>query len=322
MVDYARSGELGKIQYVIGTCYKARTSIGKRSEPLNIPDHIDYDLWCGPAAKVDLYRPELHYDWHWDYNTGNGDLGNQGIHQMDIARWFLGEDALSPRVMSVGARLGYDDAGNTPNTQIVYHDYPEAPLIFEVRGLPKRKEFRNGKGGGWNNSQMDSYRGSGGIGVVIQCEEGYLAVTSYGGGKAYDNDNNLIRPFSGGGDHMQNFIDAVRSRDRSILNAEIEEGHLSSALCHTGNASYLLGKKNSAHEIMEEVQYNPRLCEPYGRMVTHLAANGIDLTKASLNAGPMLEMEPQSERFTGEHADEANQLLKRDYREPYVVPEV
>ena len=322
MVKYARSGELGKIQYVIGTCYKARPSIGQRSSPLQIPDHIDYDLWCGPAAKVDLYRPDLHYDWHWDYNTGNGDLGNQGIHQMDIARWFLGEDALSPRVMSVGARLGYEDAANTPNTQIVFHDYPEAPLIFEVRGLPKNKSFRNGKGGGWNNAQMDSYRGSGGIGVVVQCEGGYLAVTSYGGGRVYDNNNELIKSFNGGGAHMENFIEAVRSRDRSILTAEIEEGHLSSALCHTGNISYLLGQKKSAQEIMERVQYNPRMSESYGRMITHLAANGIDLTEPNLNVGPMLEMNPDSERFTGEHSGEANQLLKRDYREPFVVPDL
>ncbi|MCA9032365.1 MAG: Gfo/Idh/MocA family oxidoreductase, partial [Planctomycetaceae bacterium] len=115
-VAFVQSGKLGKIQYAIGTCYKPRKSIGKLDKPLVIPANIDYDMWCGPAEKVDLYRPKLHYDWHWDFNTGNGDMGNQGIHQMDIARWFLGEQELSPRVMSIGGRLGYDDAGNTPNT--------------------------------------------------------------------------------------------------------------------------------------------------------------------------------------------------------------
>ena len=139
-VEYVQSGKLGKILYVVGTCYKARPSIGKLGKPLVIPKEVDYDLWCGPAAKVDLYRPKLHYDWHWDFNTGNGDMGNQGIHQMDIARWFLGVSELSPRVISFGGRLGYDDAGNTANTQVVLHDYAKAPLIFETRGLPKSKE--------------------------------------------------------------------------------------------------------------------------------------------------------------------------------------
>src|SRR5690606_20282416 len=140
--------------------------------PLDIPSHIDYDLWCGPADKVDLYRPEVHYDWHWDFNTGAGDIGNQGIHQMDICRWFLGEEGLAPRSIAIGARLGYDDAGNTPNTQVVMHDYPTAPIIFETRGLPKSKEAQKN----WGRS-MDAYRGSR-VGVVVQCEEGHVFASS------------------------------------------------------------------------------------------------------------------------------------------------
>ena len=136
---WVQGGGLGKILYAVGTCYKPRQSIGKRTTPLEIPSTIHYDLWCGPAEKKDLYRPKLHYDWHWDWNTGNGDMGNQGIHQMDIARWFLGEPALAPRVVSIGGRLGYEDAGNTPNTQVVYLAYEKAPLIFETRGLPRSK---------------------------------------------------------------------------------------------------------------------------------------------------------------------------------------
>ena len=128
-----------------------------------IPSTIHYDLWCGPAEKKDLYRPKLHYDWHWDWNTGNGDMGNQGIHQMDIARWFLGEPALAPRVISIGGRLGYEDAGNTPNTQVVYLAYEKAPLIFETRGLPRSKAAQ----AKWGDS-MDEYRGSrrGRVGAV------------------------------------------------------------------------------------------------------------------------------------------------------------
>ena len=83
-VKAVRGGEFGKIQYAIGTCYKPRRSIGKLDKPLAIPASVNYDLWCGPAEKRALFRPKLHYDWHWDFNTGNGDMGNQGIHQMDI----------------------------------------------------------------------------------------------------------------------------------------------------------------------------------------------------------------------------------------------
>ena len=137
-VAFVHGGALGEIRLVTGTCYKPRKPIGKLDKPLVIPSSIDYDLWCGPAKEEVLYRPQLHYDWHWNFNTGNGDLGNQGIHQMDIARWMLGESMLPPRVFSLGGRVGYEDAGNTPNTQIIYHAYAKAPLIFEVRGLPRK----------------------------------------------------------------------------------------------------------------------------------------------------------------------------------------
>ncbi|MDG2013537.1 MAG: Gfo/Idh/MocA family oxidoreductase, partial [Pirellulaceae bacterium] len=187
-VQYVRDGKLGDIQYAIGTCFKPRKAIGKLEKPLNIPDSVDYDLWCGPAEKRSLYRPRLHYDWHWDFNTGNGDMGNQGIHQMDIARWFLGYQTVSPRVLSIGGRLGYEDAGDTPNTQTVIHDYQPAPLIFETRGLPKSKKFQE-KGWGGN---MDDFRGSR-IGVIVQCENGYVVIPSYSGATAFDNENNELK---------------------------------------------------------------------------------------------------------------------------------
>src|SRR4051812_31305569 len=115
-VAFVHGGALGEIRLVTGTCYKPRKPIGKLDKPLTVPNTIDYNLWCGPAKQEILYRPQLHYDWHWNFNTGGGDLGNQGIHQMDIARWMLGESTLAPRVFSLGGRVGYEDAGNTPNT--------------------------------------------------------------------------------------------------------------------------------------------------------------------------------------------------------------
>jgi predicted dehydrogenase len=309
-VAYVRSGKLGAIQYVIGTCYKSRPAIGKLNTPLAIPASVDYELWCGPAAKVDLYRPRLHYDWHWDYNTGNGDMGNQGIHQMDIARWFLGVTELSPRIVSFGGRLGYDDAGNTANTQVVLHDYPEAPLIFETRGLPKSK------GAG----EMDSYRGWQ-IGVIVQCEGGHVLCTSnYGHVQAFDRDGNEIKSFDGDGDHMGNFLDAVRSGKRGDLNADVLEGHLSSALCHTGQISHQLGEPQPASDILASIKDNALLRDTVERMFAHLQANEVDVDGPVVTQGAVLEMDPAMERFT--NSDAANEMLRREDRPAFAVPEV
>lgn len=314
-VEWVQAGNLGPIQYIVGTCYKPRPAIGKLNEPLEIPESVDYDLWCGPAEKVDLYRPHLHYDWHWDFNTGNGDMGNQGIHQMDIARWFAGESALSPRVLSIGGRLGYEDAGNTPNTQIVFHDYPKAPIIFETRGLPQSKKAQETN---WRG-MMDNYRGSR-VGIVVQCEGGYVVVPSYHSATAYDKQDKEVKSFNGAENHFKNFLDAVRSRNSADLNAEVLEGHLSSALCHTGNISHLLGQKMPAGQIREGIKANARALDSFDRMVEHLKANEVDIDSSSITLGPWLEMDPASERFT--NSDEANALLTRPYRKPFVVPEI
>jgi predicted dehydrogenase len=325
-VEFVHSGKLGRVQYVLGTCYKARPSIGKSDKPLVIPKQVDYELWCGPAAKVDLYRPERnsqggynpHYDWHWDYNTGCGDMGNQGIHQMDIARWFLGETALSPRVVSFGGRFGYEDAGNTANTQVVYHDYPNAPIIFETRGLPSSKAAQTS---GWGSS-MDKFRGSG-VGVIVQCEHGsVLSTANYGLAQAFNPDGEVIQSWHGGAEqlHFQNFLSAVRSRNRSELHADVLDGHLSSGLCHTGNISHQLGEPRSTKEVLESAGKHPQLRDSLERMIAHLRANEVDINKPVITAGLWLEMDPASERFINNTA--ANELLRRHDRKPFVIPEI
>jgi predicted dehydrogenase len=312
-VDFVRSGELGPVQYAIGTCYKPRKSIGKLERPLEIPATLDYELWCGPAEKRDLYRPSLHYDWHWDFNTGNGDMGNQGIHQMDIARWFLGESKLSNRVLSIGGRLGYDDAGNTPNTQTVFHQFEKGFLIFETRGLPKAKSFQ---AEGWGDN-MDQFRGST-IGVVVQCEGGYVLITDYSNVAAFDSSGAEVKRFQGDGDHYANFIAAATSDDRSSLHAEIEEGHLSSALCHTGAISHQLGSPASIAEIQKAASFNSTFADSVERMIEHLRANEVSLDATDqLTLGVDLSMYAGDEVFVDNVA--ANQHLTRDYREPFTI---
>jgi predicted dehydrogenase len=141
-VRWAQEGNLGKLLWARGTCYKRRASIGKVPGEQPIPAGIDYDLWCGPAPMEPLRRAKLHYDWHWVWETGNGDLGNQGIHQMDVARWFLGEQALSPKIFSVGGRVGYEDDGETPNTMFVVHEYAAAPLVLKFAGSRRSRSQR------------------------------------------------------------------------------------------------------------------------------------------------------------------------------------
>ncbi|MBN2507530.1 MAG: Gfo/Idh/MocA family oxidoreductase [Verrucomicrobia bacterium] len=306
-VEYVRSGKLGKVLAARGICYKPRGSIGKVDGPQPIPEGVDYDLWCGPALKLPLMRKRLHYDWHWVYNTGNGDLGNQGIHEMDVARWFLGQMELSPRVVSVGGRLGYVDDGDTANTQVIFHAYAGAPLIFEVRGLPA-------KAGG---KQMDTYQGAR-IGIVVDCEGGRVVVPSYTSATLFDKDGKKIEEFKGAEDHYANFIKAVQSRNPKHLNADILEGHLSSALCHTGNISHFLGTTKRPGEIREALQADPAALEAVERMLDHLAANRVDLNVDRLTLGMPLRMNPQTEQFLDN--PKANDLLTRPYRAGYVVP--
>jgi len=306
-VAWVRAGNLGKILISRGLCYKRRASIGKVDGPQPIPPEIDYELWCGPALKLPLMRKNLHYDWHWVWNTGNGDLGNQGIHEMDVARWFLGVNELSPRVFSFGGRLGYIDDGETPNTQVIYHDYPGAPLIFEVRGLPSKSD----------STQMDKYKGAD-IGIVIECEGGRVTVPSYTGAVAYDKEGKQIKEWRGSESHYANFAKAVRSRKKEDLNSDILEGHLSSALCHTGNISYVLGRKCPPDEIREKIKGDRDMAETFGRMKEHLAANGIDIAKDQVALGLVLKMDPKAERFTDN--EKANEMLTRAYRPGFVVP--
>src|ERR1017187_8609039 len=312
-IAWLREGHLGKIIRARGLCYKRRDSIGKTIGPQPIPETVNYDLWCGPASNEPPRRNSkkngpIHYDWHWFWPYGNGDLGKQGIHQMDIARWALGEPEISPRVISVGGRLGYEDDGITPNTQIVFHDYKAAPLIFEVRGLPAASD----------SARMDEYR-SASIGVVVDCEGGSIVIPSYTKAIVYDKDGKEIKTYEEEGDHFENFIQAVRSRKVTDLRADIAEGHVSAALVHTGNISYRLGQSLSPEGILDAIKGNSDLAESLGRMEAHLGANKVDLRQTPLMLGAVLKMNPKTERFTNNR--EANQLLTREYRKPFVVPE-
>jgi predicted dehydrogenase len=326
-VAYVKAGNLGKIVASRGFCYKRRDSIGLCGGPQPVPASINYDLWSGPAALVPPTRNTkngpVHYDWHWINLYGNGDVGNQGIHQMDVARWFLGEPGLPRRSLSVGGRLGYKDDGETPNTQVVVHDFATAPLIFEVRGLPSKAGIASVGGDpaanqGGQGSGMDNYRGVD-IGNVIDCEGGSMIVPSYTTARAVDKSGKVIKEFKGNDRHMQNWVDVVRSRKTAELYGPIEEGHVSSALCHLGIISHQLGKATSEAELKDKVKNNASLAEANGRMMEHLHANNVDLNKTPLTLGMPLMVDAKNERLTGPEAAKANALVTKKYRKGFEV---
>jgi predicted dehydrogenase len=306
---WVKAGNLGKITISRGLCYKRRPSIGKANGALPPPPDVDVDIWLGPAMETEIHRKKLDYDWHWQWPYGNGDLGNQGVHQMDIARWFLGESEIAPEAWSVGGRLGYEDDGTTPNTQIVFQNYKTAPLIFEVRGLPGKTDSK----------EMDKFMGAG-VGCVIHCEGGHLTIPSYDEVLAYDKDGKQIQRWKGSEDHFENFLKAVRSRRRDELNAEVYEGHISAAICHTGNISYRVGEKKGVEDIRKAIGSYTGAVETLDRMVKHLEANEVDLTKTPLTMGQVLSIDPKAEKINGNEA--ASKLLTREYRKPFVVPDL
>jgi len=301
---WIREGHLGKIKYITTFANKARNSCGKRDTPLEIPDSVDFDFWCGPAKKVPIFRDRLQYDCSFDWNTGDGESCNQGVHEMDVARWCLGEELLPRRVMSIGGRFLFNDACDVPNTQIIYYDYPTAPVLYEVHNLRKAK----------GTNDMNDFRGER-VGVVVDCEGGSVSLYR---GIAWDKDGKEVQKFSGGGNHFVNFIEAVRKGERGHLNAEVEVGHRSTAVCHAGNISLRVGEAASVKDQREAVADVPIFAEMHDRFLAHLAANEIDPNTATL--GPCLEVDRENECFK-DHA-EADKIAHGFYREPFAVPDL
>lgn len=313
---WVREGSLGKILYIHGINYKPRKTIEKVSAPTSVPKSVDYNLWAGPAPMSPIHRKYFHYDWHWMWETGNGDLGNMGIHFLDGCRMALGTNEHPKHILSISGRLGYDDDGQTPNTQIIHFDYGDIPVVFEVRGLPKDSYFLRKDWEKCSRISMDSQYGVS-TGVVVHCENGYLAGT-----RAFDNNGKLIKEFrvKSEGD-KGNFIRAIQENNPDILVSNVEQGHYSAALIHMGNTSHLLGKDSNPNEIYERISGQPELIESFDRFRNHLFSNRIDWDKEDIILGPILSFDSKTERYVGEFADQANKQLSREYRKPFVVPE-
>ena len=300
LAEVVKSGKLGKLLVSYGLCYKPRKSIGEKpvAPP---PKEVDFNLWLGPAAEQPHHANLVHYNWHWFWDFGNGDIGNQGVHQMDIARWMIPGATLPTSVVSYGGRYGYKDQGETPNTQIAVFTFPDTDtrLVFEVRGL-----------------NTDGFHGQK-IGNVLKFDTGVVA-----GGKFYPDGKDKAEPLPdvdlparGPGSQFENFVHAVRTRKRSDLHADILEGHYSSALCHLPNVSYRLGTDAPFADGLRKAGDDAAAADAAERMAQHLKANGVEAGSVNLRVGRVVKFEPKAEQVVGD--PQAAKLLTRAYRQPF-----
>jgi predicted dehydrogenase len=318
LAELTKAGKYGKLLVSRALCYKPRGTIGFKPNTAP-PPQVDFNLWTGPAPEQPFHANLVHYNWHWFWDFGNGDIGNQGVHQMDLARWMIPGATLPTSVLSLGGRFGYSDQGQTPNTQISVMDFGGTQLIFEVRGL-KTDDFHGEK-----------------VGNMLHFEEGLVVPAK---GKSKNEDEGRLRFFAKGSNdsageplpkaesarrgpgkgHFGNFIATIRSRKTDDLNADILEGHYSAALCHLANISYRLGHNVPFNSHTKAFGDDKEAYETLARMEEHLAKdNGLKLDGLEYKLGRKLMVDARAETFVGD--PEANALLTRQYRAPFVVPE-
>jgi predicted dehydrogenase len=306
----AQSGKYGKLLVSKGYCCKPRWSIGHK--PIeNPPANLNFDIWLGPAPLQPFHRNLVHYNWHWFWDFGNGDIGNQGVHEMDKARWAIG-GTLPRSVVSLGGRYvegeGFKDQGQTPNQMVSVFDFGGTLLLFETRGLVANKSIPEIDKNYPNQVANELYFEAG----VVKDNKFFAK------GKSTGEPLVSVDYQAPAGGQFGNFINCVRSRKWQALAADILEGHYSSALCHLGNISYRLGKERP-FEKPKDFSSNAVVGDSIMTTLANTKAIGIDPEKSTLWVGPKLEFNPQAEKFVNN--PEADKLLTREYRAPYVVPE-
>jgi predicted dehydrogenase len=303
---------IGSLESVVVTRFGVRAGIGKRATPLNPPTTLDYDLWLGPAADRPIYRDKINYDWHWDWNTGNGECANWGVHVLDDVRNVAFQDTVSvpSEVTCGGGRVVWNDAGDTPNLVFSTLKAADVPVVFALSNLPAKPGVKG-------PLQFEDTQS----GYVVNCAGG-----SYhgrrGGGVALDRDGKKIREFkgtTGGREHYQNFFAAVRSRDPQSLNAETVVGHDSTNWSHMISAAWRSADARGFISTAETPVPGP-LGVIRNLMATHVAAYGAEALAADLRLSPTLTIDPACEAFVGPGADAANAFLgPREFRGAYTI---
>ena len=303
---------LGDIVSVQVNRVGVRPSIGKRSTPLPIPHDMDYDLWLGPAVDEPIFRDKLQYDWHWDWNTGSGEMGNWGIHILDDVRNVVFRDTVKvpTRIQSIGGRVVWDDAGATPNVQMVAMETGSVPVQIQLANIAAEP----------GGKKSPKHKGPG-SGYIVQCSGGHYEGRR-GSGVAFDRDGGEIRSFkgdSGNGSHQQNFIDAVRKRDQNLLNAGISLGNDSTAWCNLANSAFRASRGYDSNLVTHGL---PSMTEQAERLGKILSPHGLSLQSKGIKTSVVLEVNPETGKFVGANAEQGNQFYKRVYRDGFVVPKL
>lgn len=298
-----RNGKYGKL--LVAYAYDCRDRLSNGIEqPQAPPPELDFDIYLGPAPEQPFRTNLVHYNWHWRWDFGNGEIGNLGSHDLDVCRWAMPEGSAPKSVLSLGGRFGYTDQGETPNTHLTLFDFGEVKLVHQARGLVEKKDWK--------------------ITVEYHTDEGVVRDGKFfangkGEGVAIDNPPLLDAPEQGPS-HMRNFVDCVRSRKREDLTAEIIEGHRTVTLVHLGNTSYRLGQDVSFDEAAKAISGDTLLSESFEDIKRHLTATGkADLANTPCRLGRALTYDAKAEEFV--NAPEANALRTRAYRGRFVVPE-
>ncbi len=319
---FVHDGGIGDATVAHCILYTRRSAIGSLGD-YPIPEKIDYEIWCGPAPKGKLTRPRVHYDWHWQRLFGNGDIGNRGPHQTDLARWHLGLNRYPNSVFTVGGRVGYQaekkdpnyvEAGDTMNNSISVLDYGDKTIVFEMRALPTERYF----GGLPNWKGID-------FGVAIHGSKGHLMQIDYGHSIAFDLDGNVLKEFKGANDqfHYENFLTALEKNDPNVLTAPVREGELSAAVCHLMDVPFYLGEQNkvSPKEIAAALPTVKGLDtkKMFDEFIAYLDNFGVDLGKTPLSLGPKLAVDSKSETFA-DNAEANKRLSRPEYRAPFQIP--
>ena len=299
------AGKFGRLKISYGYCCKPRGSIG--IEPISAPpENLDWDLWRGPAMIEDFHANYVHYDWHWFWKTGNGDLNNQGTHQLDVARWAIDPDQTHPvRTMAIGGRFKWGDQGQTPNTMFALAEYPNGQFVFfNVRNVNYK---------GYERQVENEYYFEDG-GRIIR---GLYYPAGSNEGEKINVEPGKVTP----GGNWGSFITAVRADDPSLANGNVYDAHYGCVLGHLMNNSYRLGKLAPFNESAATFGRNHDATEHFGRL-HGIMKDGVGLREKDndYTVGPWLTFDPATETHTGEFAKEANVLLKDPNRPGYQIP--
>lgn len=300
-----RNGNYGKLQTANIQIFRPRKSIGIATAG-RPPQQLDYDLWTGPAAMVPYRTNLVHYRWHWMWNFGDGEIGNLGAHEFEMARWAMPAAASPKSVVSLGGRYGYEDQAETPNTQITLYDFGDVKLISQQRGLHFGKQIK--------------------MSIDFHTDQGVIRE-----GKFYTKDNPAGEPIldapasglpeNGGRAHFQNFIDCVRNRQSDQLASDILDGHQTAVLAHLGNISYRLGNPTSFSQTPEDFADSAIAGRSFESMKQHLVdAADLRLDRSVYRLGPKLQFDANKEQFVG--SARANKMLVNSYRTGFQLPSV